>query len=142
MVLYDLNKERKMNARAVKYEAQVGKKQLNLYYHDNTLWLTLNNISELFNCSVEKVYKVLNQITKKSKITKSTCNKYLEITTDNGAKSMGNFYNLDIIMAVGYMLNPKIAMEFYNSSLFVYKNAVMHTRKSHRSFVTILKKIF
>jgi hypothetical protein len=131
-----------MNTRAVKYEAQVGKKQLKLYYHDNTLWLTLNNISELFNCSIEKVYKVLNQITKKSKITKSVCHKYLEVTSDNGAKSMGNFYNLDIIMAVGYMLNPKIAMEFYHSSLFVYKNAVMHSQKSQRGLLALLKKIF
>ncbi len=127
-----------MKTKAVKYEAQVGKKQLKMYYHDNTLWLTLNNISELFNCSIEKVYAMLRQVTKKSKIAKNVCNKYIEITLDNGAKSMGNFYNLDIIMAVGYMLNPKIAMEFYNSSLFVYKNAVIHTQKRKRSFLSRL----
>ena len=131
-----------MTSNAIRYEAQIGKKHLNLYYHENTLWLTLNNISELFNCSIQKVYTLLNQITKKSKIAKSGCNKYIEVTLENGARSKGNFYNLDIIMAIGYILNPKIAMEFHKSSLFVYKSAVIHTQETKRDFLNVLKKLF
>jgi len=100
-----------MNPQAIKYKATIDKKELNLYYHENNLWFTLNNISELFNCSIQKVYSALEQIVKKNKTTSDKFNKYIEITLENGAKSKGNFYNLDIIMAVGYMLNPKIAME-------------------------------
>ncbi len=123
-----------MKTQAIGYQTQVGKKQLKFYYHDDTLWLTLNNISELFNCSIQKVYGVLTKITKKSKITQASCNKYIEVTTENGKKSKGNFYNLDIIMAIGYMLNPKIAMDFYSRSLDVYKDAVIRTQKRKKLF--------
>jgi DNA ligase (NAD+) len=131
-----------MNSQAIKYETQVGKKQLNLYYHDDTLWFTLNNISELFNCSIQKVYTALKQVTKKNKITQDTCNRYIEITTENGKKSKGNFYNLDIIIAIGYMLNPKIAMEFYNRTLLIYKSAIVTTEQKRSGFLRLLKDLF
>ena len=131
-----------MHTQAIRYDAQVGKKRLKLYYHDDTLWLTLNNISELFNCSIQKVYTLLNQITKKSKITRSKCHQYIEVTSENGKKSTGNFYNLDVVMAIGYMLNPKIAIEFYNNSLDVYKSAVMQTQETKKNFLHTLKNIF
>ena len=131
-----------MNSQAIKYETQVGKKQLNLYYHDDTLWFTLNNISELFNCSIQKVYTALKQVTKKNKITQDTCNRYIEITTENGKKSKGNFYNLDIIIAIGYMLNPKIAMEFYNRTLLIYKSAIVTTEQKRSGLLRLLKDLF
>ena len=75
---------------------------------------------------------------KKNKTTSDKFNKYIEITLENGAKSKGNFYNLDIIMAVGYMLNPKIAMEFYQSSLFIYKSTLLQTNQNKKGFFSRL----
>jgi hypothetical protein len=127
-----------MNPQAIKYKATINKRELNLYYHDNNLWFTLNNISELFNCSIQKVYSALEQIVKKNRTTSEKFNKYIEITLENGAKSKGNFYNLDIIMAVGYMLNPKIAMEFYQSSLSIYKSTLLQTNQNKKGFFSRL----
>ncbi len=111
-----------MREQTIKYKALVGEKALSLYYYDNNLWSTLNSISELFNCSIQDVYVAIQKINKKDKIKIDKFNQYLEIRLDSGVRSRGNFYSLEIILAVGYILNPKIAIKFYKSVLSLYQN--------------------
>jgi hypothetical protein len=121
---------------------QTGKEisNLNVQYHNQTFWLTLSSMSKLFNCSTQKIYKTLKDILKKDILIIEEANMHLEVKTKNGKRSTGNFYNLDIIMAIGYMLNPKEATEFRLWSMFVIKNNIFQQAKMEYSVVGSLKR--
>jgi hypothetical protein len=130
-----------MNTHTISYQLQEDH-DLNVYYHNNTFWLTLSNMSKLFNCSTQKVFKALKEVLKKDNLDTLDVNQHLEITTNSGAKSIGNFYNLDVIMAIGYRLNPKETTEFRHWSMFVIKNFIFQQAKMEYSVVGSMKRKF
>ncbi len=131
-----------MNTQTLSYQSQKDEKELNVYYHGNTFWLTLNSMTELFNCSASKIYLTLKEMEKCNSLNTIASNKHLEVTSISGNKSIGNFYNLDIIMAIGYRLNPKEATEFRLWSLFMIKNYILQRAKVEYGIVGSLKKGF
>ncbi len=131
-----------MNTQTLSYQSQKNKKELNVYYHENTFWLTLNSMTELFNSSAPKIYLALKDIQKSDSLNEMTINRHLEVKSISGNKSIGNFYNLDVIMAIGYRLNPKEATEFRLWSLFMIKNYILQRAKLEYGIVGSLKKGF
>lgn len=131
-----------MNTQTLSYQSQKDKKELNVYYHSNTFWLTLNSMTELFDCSASKIYLTLKDIQKSDNLDTITVNKHLEVTSISGNRSIGNFYSLDIIMAIGYRLNPKEATEFRLWSLFMIKSYILQRAKVEYGIVGSLKKSF
>jgi len=131
-----------MSAEIISYQSQSDDSELNVYYHNNTFWLTLNNMSHLFNCSAQKIYSTLKEVSKKDAFGTMVVNQHIEVTSISGKKSIGNFYNLDIIMAIGYRLNPNQATEFRLWSLFMIKNYIFQQAKIQYSVVGSLKRTF
>ncbi len=131
-----------MNVQLIPYQSQVDDSELNVYYHDNTFWLTLNSMSCLFNCSAQKIYVALREIQQKDVFNTMVVNQYIEVTSNSGKKSIGNFYNLDVIIAIGYRLNPKEATEFRLWSLFMTKNYMLEQVKMEYGVIGSLKRTF
>ncbi len=131
-----------MNTQTLSYQSQTDEKELNVYYCENTFWLTLNNMTKLFNCSASDIYRTLKDIQKSDNLNEITINRHLEVKSISGNKSIGNFYNLDVTMAIGYRLNPKEATEFRLWSLFMIKNYILQRAKLEYGIVGSLKKSF
>ena len=131
-----------MNTQILSYQSQVDEKELNVYYHQHTFWLTLNSMTELLNCSASKVYSALKDIQKTDNLNTIVANQHIEVTSISGKKSIGNFYNLDVIMAIGYRLNPKEATEFRLWSLFMIKTYILQRAKIEYGIIGSLKKSF
>ncbi len=131
-----------METQTIFYQPQTDQRELNVYYHDNNIWLTLNNMSRLFNCSTQKIFKALKEVLKKDNFNVLDINQHIEVPTDSGSTSIGNFYNLDVIMAIGYRLNPKQATEFRLWSMFVIKNYILQQAKIEYGLVGSLKRKF
>jgi len=123
-----------MNEKAIKYHINIGKKVSTIYYVDNNLWLTLNNISELFSTNINRVYQTLESLRKRVKIPLSQYNRYIEIPLQSGISSRGSVYSLEIAIAIGYMINPKKAMELHKSSLELFKIKREPLVKENRGF--------
>ena len=56
-----------------------------------------------------------------------------------GKKTVGNFFSLEIVIALAYKLNPKKAIELYKWSLSAYRGFLSTQGKSSNSLV---KKLF
>ncbi len=136
------NKGKKMNTQTLSYQSQTDEKELNVYFSENTFWLTLNNMTTLFNCSASDIYSALKDVQKNDNLNQMLVNQHLEVKSISGNNSIGNFYNLDIIMAIGYRLNPKEATEFRLWSLFMIKNYILQRAKLEYGIVGSLKKSF
>jgi len=131
-----------MKTVALDQKIKIGRKELKLYYYENNLWLTLNSISEFFNCSINQIYISLKQLEKTSKINLKKFNKHLPITLQNGKTTVGNFFSLEILIAIAYKINPKKALQLYKLSLTSYQNILIKSTPKKESFTKKLSGLF
>ena len=78
----------------------------------DTLWATQGQISNLFGINRTVVTKHINNIIRDKELDKnSVCAKFAH-TAEDGKSYSTNFYNLDIILAVGYRTSSTAAIKF------------------------------
>jgi prophage maintenance system killer protein len=89
-----------------------GNLQLDLSIKNKTIWLDANEIATIFDVNRPAIVKHIGNIYKSEELEKiSTCS-ILEQVTKDGKKRKKNFYNLDMIISVGYRINSKKATKF------------------------------
>ena len=85
---------------------------------DETLWLTQKAMAELFGVGVPAISKHIKNIFEEGELDGKVVVSILEITTQHGAivgKTQNietKFYNLDVIISVGYRVNSAKATQF------------------------------
>jgi len=83
---------------------------------DETLWLTQKAMSELFGVGVPAISKHVNNIFEDGELPENTTISKMETVVNRGFRGEVNevldFYNLDMIIAVGYRVNSKRATNF------------------------------
>ena len=84
----------------------------------DTLWLSQQQISELFGVQRPAITKHLSNIFKSDELSEKVVCSILEHTTQHGAmssrtqKKKTKIYNLDVIISIGYRVNSKQATHF------------------------------
>lgn len=94
------------------YTSPNGKVKLEIFLHDENVWLTQKKISELFGVGIPAVNKHLKNIFENGELQEHSVVSILEITADDGKKYKTKFYNLDAIISVGYRVNSTQATHF------------------------------
>ena len=95
------------------YQTSDGTTSLDVKLEQETIWLTQNQIAELFGTKRPAITKHLKNIFISEELDElSTCS-ILEHMGNNGKQSYKTtFYNLDAILSVGYRVNSKNATQF------------------------------
>ena len=84
-----------------------GKDKVEIFLRDENIWLTLERIALLFGVDRSVATKHLRNIFKsKELIEDSVCAKIAH-TADDGKVYLTKFYNLDVIISVGYRVKSK-----------------------------------
>lgn len=94
---------------------------INVKYFNETLWLTQQSISELFDVDRTVITKHINNILDTELDKDSVCAKFAHTASD-GKKYQTLFYNLDMIISVGYKVNSNRAIQFRKWSIEVIRN--------------------
>ncbi len=80
-----------------------------------TVWLTRKQMSKLFDTTPQNITIHIQNIYKEQELSKdSTCKDFLQVQTEGKrqiSRSM-TFYNLDMIISVGYRVNSKQGVQF------------------------------
>ncbi len=106
-------KEGKFNkGEIVIYKPKVGDVELKVKFQEETIWLTQAQIAELFNTKRPAITKHLNNIFKSGELSKDSVCSILEHTASDGKVYKTQFYNLDVIISVGYRVNSQRATQF------------------------------
>lgn len=91
------------------YDSPEGEVRLEVFFQDETVWLTQKQLSVLFGVDRSVITKHLKNIfVSKELVEKSNVQKLHIAKSDKPVK----FYDLDIIIAVGYRVNSKKATQF------------------------------
>ncbi|MEY4791582.1 MAG: hypothetical protein RIT34_389 [Bacteroidota bacterium] len=86
--------------------------EVRLKLENETLWLDAHHIAEIFDVKRPAVVKHISNIYKANELNQlSTCSILEQIALD-GKKRKMNFYNLDVILSVGYRINSVKATQF------------------------------
>ena len=99
----------------VLYHSDEGEVSVNAYIKDETLWITQKSMAELFGVNVPDVSKHLSKIYEEGELDKAATVSKLEIVQTEGGRQVKRtpvFYNLDVIISVGYRVNSKKATKF------------------------------
>lgn len=86
--------------------------RLEVRLEDETVWLTQQQIADLFGVKQPAISKHLKNIFESGALTESSVYSILEYTAADGKNYKTKFYNLDAILSVGYRVNSKNATMF------------------------------
>ncbi|MCX6277340.1 MAG: virulence RhuM family protein [Bacteroidetes bacterium] len=97
------------------YTTPNGKVKVEIYLQNETIWLTQQKIADLFGVDRSVVTKHLANIYAENELSKeSTCAKIAQVQKE-GERTVNRqieFYNLDVIISVGYRVNSSQATAF------------------------------
>ena len=100
------------------YQALDGSTQINVQFEEETVWLTQAQMAELFNKGRSTITEHINSIFKEGELIEDMGCRDFRHTTQHGAikgktqsKSV-KYYNLDVIISVGYRVKSKQGTQF------------------------------
>jgi len=97
------------------YEGENESVHVKVLMRDETIWLTLTQMAELFDVQKPAISKHLKNIFDAGELIKSATVSNLETVQTEGKRSVSRdieYYNLDAIIAVGYRVNSRRATQF------------------------------
>ena len=86
--------------------------EINVKLEEDTIWLDALAIADLFGVNRPAIVKHVGNIYKSEELEKDSTCSILEQVAADGKKRKMNFYNLDMILSVGYRVNSSQATKF------------------------------
>lgn len=99
----------------VLYTGDDGDVKLQIFLEDETLWLSQKLIGDLFQVESHTVNYHIKEIYKSGELEELATTRKFRVVQKEGSRDVSRdviFYNLDVIIAVGYRVNSKRATQF------------------------------
>ncbi len=125
-----------------------GEIELKVSLEKDTIWLGTNDIANIFDVNRPAIVKHIGNIYKSDELSKDLTCSILEQVASDGKKRKINYYNLDIIISVGYKVSSKKATKFRQWATAVLKNyitsgcTINSNKITHQRFKDLGKKWF
>ena len=97
------------------YQSDDGHIKLNVRLEDETVWMTQAALAELFQVKPQNITMHLKNIYAGEELNEeATCKDFLQVQNEGGreVRRKRKFYNLDVIISVGYRINSQVATRF------------------------------
>ena len=105
------------------FENQGVKLEVNL--KDETVWLTQKQMAELFDKDRRTITRHIQNIYKDEELDEDAVCSFFEHTAEDGKKYKVQYYNLDMIISVGYRVNSKRGILFRKWATNVLKDYML-----------------
>ena len=102
----------KNNGEIIIYRTEDGRTQLEVRLEDENVWLSQQQIANLFGVQRPAITKHLRNIFESGELEENSVSSILEHTASDGKNYKTQFYNLDAIISVGYRVNSLQATHF------------------------------
>lgn len=112
----------------VLYSTENGKVKLEIFLEEETLWLSQKMMAELFEVEVNTINYHIKEIFKSGELEEVSTIRKFRIVQNEGSRNVNriiDFYNLDMIIAVGYRVNSRRATQFRIWSTSVLKEFII-----------------
>ena len=86
--------------------------RLEVRLQDDTVWLTQQQMAELFNTTRNNITLHIGNIFKEGELEANSVRKESLLTAADGKNYKTKFYNLDVIISVGYRVKSQVGTRF------------------------------
>lgn len=97
------------------YQTKDGLTKIDVRFEDETVWLTQQQMAELYQSSRTNIVEHIRHIYEEGELQEeSTCRKFRQVQIE-GSREVGReipFYNLDMIISLGYRVKSTVATQF------------------------------
>jgi len=94
------------------YQSDEHSVSLEVRIEEDTVWLTQNQMVELFQSTKQNISLHINNIFKEGELIENSVVKYSLTTASDRKKYKTKFYNLDVIISVGYRVKSQRGTQF------------------------------
>lgn len=94
------------------YTTPEGVTKVKVVYRDDTFWLSQRGMAELYGVGRSVITKHVGNIIKSNELIENSVCAKIAHTASDGKTYVSQFYNLDMIIAVGYRVNSNKATQF------------------------------
>lgn len=103
------------NSENLIYQAENGMTKMDVTFMDETVWLSQQQMAELFQSSLTNVVEHIKHIYEEGELDEeSTCRKFRQVQKEGNREVARGlpYYNLDMIISLGYGIKSIIATNF------------------------------
>jgi len=100
------------NSDFILYTSQDGEIRVDVFVNDETVWLTQKAMQELFDRSKSTVSEHISNVFKEGELEESQVVRKFRTTADDGKDYEVSYYNLDVIISVGYRIKSQRGTQF------------------------------
>ena len=94
------------------YQSEDGNTKINVNLHDDTVWLSQQQLVELYQTSKSNISEHIKHIFEEGELEELLVVRKFRTTAKDGKDYLTTFYNLDMIISLGYRIKSSIATRF------------------------------
>lgn len=110
-----MNNELVNTGKILIYQNEKGDTKVDVYFTEDTIWMTQRTMAELYQTTPQNITSHIKNIYEDRELDMdSTCKDYLQVQIEGGreVQRARKFYNLDMILAVGYRVRSNVGIHF------------------------------
>lgn len=111
--------------------------RLEVRLHDDTVWLTQQQMTELFKTTKQNVSLHINNIFREGELMPNSVVKESLTTAGDGKNYRTKYYNLDVIISVGYRVKSPIGTRFRQWANAVLKEYLLRGYAVHQQVMAL-----
>ena len=111
--------------------------RLEVRLQDDTVWLTQQQMAELFNTTRNNITLHIGNIFKEGELEVNSVRKESLLTAADGKKYRTKFYNLDVIISVGYRVKSPVGTRFRQWANGVLKDYLLRGYAVHQQVMAL-----
>ena len=131
-----MNKKKVGKNQIAIYQAKNGAIELRADFNKDTVWASLDQVASLFGRDKSVISRHIKNIFKDKELEENSVVAKNATTARDGKSYKVVFYNLDMILSVGYRVNSKIATQF---RIWVTKTLKQHITKGYTINPSLVK---
>lgn len=101
-----------MSSEIVIFKTQDGRTDINVKVEDGTVWLTQGQMVELFHSSKSNISEHISKIFNENELDENSVVRNYRTAASDGKSYNTKYYNLDVIISVGYRVKSTIGTQF------------------------------
>ena len=94
------------------YQTESGDTKIDVHFQDETVWLAQAQLAELFSKSKKTISEHISNIFNEGELIEDSVVRKYRTTALDGKLYNVNYYNLDVIISVGYRVKSKQGTQF------------------------------
>ena len=119
------NNEKNLKSHMIIYTTEDGLAKIETTFDDDTVWLSIDQMAELFQRDRSVIGKHVRNVFKEGELVKESVWAKFAYTAADGKVYDVDFYNLDVIISVGYRVKSKRGIEFRKWANRVLKDYII-----------------